>query len=64
VIWNPEDPFEVSSQQLLFRHKLTPYTGRELFGVVQATYLRGEQIYCGGKITGPPKGRVLRRGQA
>jgi len=63
VIWNPEESFEVQSEGLLFRHKLTPYSGRRLFGVVQSTFLHGEEIYSDGKIIGRPQGRVLRRGQ-
>jgi allantoinase len=63
VIWNPEESFEVRSEYLLFRHKLTPYSGRRLFGVVQSTFLRGEEIYSNGTLIGRPQGRVLRRGQ-
>jgi allantoinase len=64
VIWNPEESFEVRYERLLFRHKLTPYSGRRLCGVVHSTFLRGEQIYSDGKVIGKPQGRVLRRGQA
>ena len=63
VIWNPEQSFEVRIEHLLFRHKLTPYSGHRLFGVVQSTFLRGEEIYSNGKLIGRPLGRVLRRGQ-
>jgi allantoinase len=63
VIWNPEESFEVRSERLHFRHKLTPYSGRRLFGVVQSTFLRGEEIYSDGRLTGRPHGRALRRGQ-
>jgi allantoinase len=63
VIWNPEESFEVCCECLLFRHKLTPYSGRRLFGVVQSTFLRGEEIYSDGKLIDRPQGRVLRRGQ-
>jgi allantoinase len=63
VIWNPEESFEVRSERLFFRHKLTPYSGRRLFGVVQSTFLRGEEIFSNGKLMGRPQGRVLRRGR-
>jgi allantoinase len=36
---------------LLHRHKLTPYAGRTLSGVVEATYLRGVKIYERGEFT-------------
>ena len=63
VIWNPEESFEVRCERLLFRHKLTPYSGRRLFGVVRSTFLRGEEIYSDGRMIGRPQGRTLRRGQ-
>ena len=63
VIWNPEQSFEVRIEHLLFRHKFTPYSGRRLFGVVQSTFLRGQEIYSNGKLIGRPQGRVLRRGE-
>ncbi|HJX00157.1 MAG TPA: allantoinase AllB [Terriglobales bacterium] len=64
VVWNPEQSFQVQPENMFFRHKLTPYSGRTLFGVVQATFLRGEQIYASGAFTAERRGRVLRRGEA
>jgi OHCU decarboxylase len=51
----------VDPERLFFRHKLTPYAGRELFGVVQTTFLRGEQIYSAGQFAAGRHGIVLRR---
>ncbi len=39
----------------------TPFEGIELKARVAATLLRGEVIYDGGSIVGPPRGRYLRR---
>jgi allantoinase len=61
VIWEPEASFDVDAQQLHHRHKLTPYDGRTLFGVVRRTLLQGQIIYENGEITGPPDGRLLHR---
>ena len=44
VIWNPDAQFTVTPSSLLHRHKLTPYAGEILSGVVEQTYLRGQQI--------------------
>jgi len=41
-VWRPEETFRVDPSRLLHKHKLTPYAGRELRGVVEATFLRGE----------------------
>jgi allantoinase len=44
AIWNPEASFVVNADSLFHRHHLTPYAGRELYGVVEATFAAGEQI--------------------
>jgi len=63
VIWNPDAEFCVDATRLHQRHRLTPYTGRELFGVVETTFLRGQKIFDGGEFSVAPRGRVLRRCQ-
>jgi allantoinase len=42
------------------RHKITPYQGEELKGVVQKTFLRGRKIYDG-DFDGP-RGEMLLKG--
>lgn len=63
VIWNPDATFRVDPAQLHHRHKLTPYAGRELAGVVETTFLRGEKIFNRGEFSAAPAGRVLLRGK-
>jgi len=60
VVWRPEESFEVRAETLHQRHKMTPYAGRTLFGLVEATFLRGEKIYEMGSFVGPRRGEVLR----
>ena len=45
VIWNPYRAFTVNATHLEHRHKLTPYHGESLSGVVEKTFLRGRKIY-------------------
>ena len=45
VIWNAARSFPVSAGELYHRHKLTPYNGESLTGVVEKTFLRGKKIY-------------------
>lgn len=59
VIWNPAQQFEVKGAALQHRHKLTPYEGRILNGVVEKTFLRGRKIYDGGEFPGEPRGLLL-----
>ncbi|MDQ5873645.1 MAG: amidohydrolase family protein, partial [Acidobacteriota bacterium] len=58
VVWRPEASFRVRPEELHHRHKLTPYAGRTLDGVVEATYLAGEKIFERGRLLGSPRGKV------
>ena len=60
VIWNPDEQFTVSAETLLHRHKITPYAGEMLHGVVQQTFLRGRKVYADDRFDGP-LGRMLLR---
>jgi allantoinase len=60
VVWDPESTFEVRPEALHDRHKLTPYAGRSLAGVVLATYLAGEKIFERGQLLGSPRGKIRR----
>jgi allantoinase len=66
VIWNPDARFTVDPMKLEHRHKITPYTGRALLGVVEVTFLRGIKIFERGENAearfGDASGRVLKRG--
>lgn len=59
VLWHPEQEFVVSQTELRHRHPITPWLGRTLAGVVEATYLRGEQVYARGAADQPARGRLL-----
>jgi allantoinase len=63
VIWNPDAAFRVDPAQLHHRHKLTPYAGRKLMGIVETTLLRGQKIFERGEFCAAPAGRVLLRGK-
>jgi allantoinase len=56
VVFAPDVWFTV--RELHHRNPITPYTGRELFGVVRATLLRGSTV------DERPRGRLLRRGES
>src|SRR5437762_6128000 len=44
VIWNPDREFQVSPSLIHHRHKVTPYAGEILHGVVENTVLRGQLV--------------------
>ena len=60
VVWDPETTFRVDPARLHQRHPVTPYAGRELHGVVEATFLRGREIFAGGGIRARAGGVLLR----
>ena len=62
VIWDPNREFRVAPEIIEHRHKLTPYAGEILRGVVEKTFLRGEMVYDGGEFVGP-SGQIVLRGK-
>ena len=61
LIWNPDEEFQVEAEGIQHRHKLTPYAGEMLRGVVQKTFLRGQKVYDGGDFSAAPRGTLLKR---
>jgi allantoinase len=59
VVWDPDGTRTVEPLALHQRHKLTPYAGRTLRGVVHATFLRGRQIWDGTRLTCSGAGELL-----
>ncbi|HEX7846502.1 MAG TPA: allantoinase AllB [Chitinophagaceae bacterium] len=61
TIWDPEMKFTVTEEMILHKHKTTPYTGEELYGVVAQTWLTGEMVYDEGKFLHLNRGSILRK---
>jgi allantoinase len=59
VVFDPEAEWTVVPEDLPHRHKLSPYAGRRLSGVVEATYLKGEKIWEKGRDIGGPAGELI-----
>ena len=51
------------TEELLSRHRLSPYIGRALRGDVKRTFVRGLTVFRDGKMTGDPVGRFVRPSQ-
>ncbi len=47
VIWSPDKEFEVVTEIIQHRHKLTPYSGLKLHGAVESTYVGGKCVFDG-----------------
>jgi allantoinase len=59
VVWDPDEERVVDPQRLQQRHKLTPYAGRRLFGVVRTTFLRGERVWDDNGLVRAGAGHLL-----
>ena len=59
TVFAPEESFIVTSNDLHFRHPISPYLGRHLTGRVKQTILRGTRIFLDGAFPSPPIGREV-----
>src|ERR1700757_587413 len=59
VVWNPNEKFTVKSSDIHYRHKISPYVGEQLNGVVKQTYLAGKKVFENGNFISLPQGKVL-----
>jgi len=59
VLWDTERQFTVEPSRLQQRHKLTPYAGRQLRGVVHETFLRGQRVWSNSRLAQAASGQLL-----
>jgi allantoinase len=59
VIWNPKETFEVKQDQVLFKHKISPYIGKTLHGKVIETLVNGVTVYKNNHIEKSHLGKWL-----
>jgi len=61
IFFNPDAKQTIHRDQIYHRHKLTPYVDREVIGVIEKTFLRGEPIFYDGTPVDKPLGQPLLR---
>jgi allantoinase len=61
VVFEPEAEFIAAEEHLPYRHRVSPYLGERLRGVIKATYLRGNCVFAGREFPREPSGGELRR---
>jgi allantoinase len=59
VVWDPEKSFTVTENMIHHKHRITPYLGEELFGVVEQTWLSGEKVFDHGEFIQLNKGGIV-----
>jgi allantoinase len=59
VVFDDVGQYLISADIIKYRHKVTPYEGKTVKGVVDRTYVRGTPVYRDGELTGDPVGKPL-----
>jgi allantoinase len=59
VVWDPDARFVVREQSLFFKHRVSPYLGMDLSGVVHHTFLRGVEVFDGATHPAGATGQTL-----
>jgi allantoinase len=52
--------YQLSADDLQYRHRHSPFVGRTLSARVARTIVRGRTVFADGRIVGPPAGRLLK----
>ena len=50
---------KITPDDLLYRHRLSPYIGRSMKAKIVRTLLRGKTVCLDGKIVSPPMGKLV-----
>ncbi|MEJ7740501.1 MAG: allantoinase AllB [Chitinophagaceae bacterium] len=61
VVFNPAKTFTVLPEIIFHKHKITPYLHRELYGVVEQTYLSGVKVFDNGRFPVSNQGKIVMR---
>lgn len=61
LVLDPKKNFTVSETGTHHKHKVSPYNGLELNGVVERTYLNGKLVYDQGNFTQLNQGKIILR---
>lgn len=59
VIWNPETSYLVTQDTIQAKHKVSPYEGRTLQGVVESTIVNGNVVWKNGSLNEKNQGSLL-----
>lgn len=59
LVWNPDAERVLKEEQVLHRHKPSPYLGQTFRGVVEKTFVSGQKVYDSGRILHLGAGSVL-----
>lgn len=59
TVWDPDATVIPSTNNIHYKHKITPFEGHTLKGKVQQTYLAGVRAFRDGDFVSSPMGKIL-----
>jgi allantoinase len=59
LVWDPHKKFIVTEEIIQHKHKMTPYLNKELYGVVEQTYLAGKKVFDKGDFIELNQGTII-----
>lgn len=59
LVWDPREKRRIIPTDILFRHKISPYIGEELFGVINQTIVNGSSVYQDNRIITRNAGMII-----
>ncbi len=63
VVWDEHSSFVVTPEIIHHKHKITPYLGETLYGVVEQSFLAGKKVYARGKFLHLNHGQMIMHAQ-
>ncbi len=60
-VFDDSAEYVIQADMIKYRHKVTPYEGRQVKGVVRRTFVRGQEVFAAGDILKMPVGQPLLR---
>ena len=60
-VFDDRAQYVIQADMIKYRHKVTPYEGRQVSGIVRRTFVRGHEVFADGEILSAPQGQPLLR---
>lgn len=59
IVFDPDDESIIKEEDILHKHKITPYLGKKIKGTVIRTIVRGATVFHKDSDFPPPKGQFI-----
>ena len=59
TVWDPDENTIIKEENILFKHKISPYIGAMLYGTIQQTIVNGEFVFRANKIVKKNAGQPI-----